>query len=124
MKYDLSMIMKKAWEIKKENVKNIFSECLKIAWAEAKNPVLKSEIELLKDYNVVLVKEADPAKNDMLFFMLNGNTLVVENTKRVYAGRDFNNVKVVVVIDCNGKRYKVCADGIKKMAFGKKQSNV
>lgn len=36
MKYDLKKIMKRAWEIKKENEKNIFSLCLKIAWAEAK----------------------------------------------------------------------------------------
>lgn len=36
MKYDLRKIMKRAWEIKKENSKNIFSLCLKIAWEEAK----------------------------------------------------------------------------------------
>lgn len=36
MKYDLKKIMKRAWEIKKENSRNIFSLCLKIAWEEAK----------------------------------------------------------------------------------------
>lgn len=36
MKYDLKKIMKRAWEIKKENSRNIFSLCLKMAWAEAK----------------------------------------------------------------------------------------
>ena len=36
MKYDLRKIMKRAWEIKKENSRNIFSLCLKIAWEEAK----------------------------------------------------------------------------------------
>ena len=36
MKYDLRKIMKRAWEIKKENSKNIFSLCLKMAWEEAK----------------------------------------------------------------------------------------
>lgn len=36
MKYDLKKIMKRAWQIKKENERNIFSLCLKIAWAEAK----------------------------------------------------------------------------------------
>jgi len=35
-KYNLSQIMKRAWEIKKENSNNIFSICLKMAWAEAK----------------------------------------------------------------------------------------
>ena len=36
MKYDLRKIMKRAWEIKKENSRNIFSLCLKMAWEEAK----------------------------------------------------------------------------------------
>lgn len=36
MKYDLRKIMSRAWEIKKENSRNIFSLCLKIAWEEAK----------------------------------------------------------------------------------------
>ena len=40
-KYNLSKIMKRAWEIKKENVKNIFSICLKMAWAEIKKGVNK-----------------------------------------------------------------------------------
>ena len=35
-KYNLSAIMKRAWELKKENEKNIFSLCLKMAWEEAK----------------------------------------------------------------------------------------
>lgn len=36
MKYDLRKIMKRAWELKKEDEKNIFSLCLKMAWTEAK----------------------------------------------------------------------------------------
>lgn len=39
MKYDLRKIMKRAWEIKKENSKNIFFLCLKMAWEEAKGRV-------------------------------------------------------------------------------------
>lgn len=35
-KYNKSMIMKRAWEIKKEDDRNVFSACLKMAWAEAK----------------------------------------------------------------------------------------
>lgn len=35
-KYNLSNIMKRAWEIKKENSRNVFGACLKMAWAEAK----------------------------------------------------------------------------------------
>lgn len=36
MKYNLTSIMKRAWEIKKENQDNIFAICLKMAWEEAK----------------------------------------------------------------------------------------
>ena len=36
-KYNLSNIMKRAWEIKKENSRNVFGACLKMAWAEAKS---------------------------------------------------------------------------------------
>lgn len=35
-KYDLSVIMKRAWELKKEDSNNIFSICLKMAWEEEK----------------------------------------------------------------------------------------
>lgn len=35
-KYDLSKIMKRAWEIKKMDKRNIFGLCLKIVWAEHK----------------------------------------------------------------------------------------
>lgn len=36
MKYNRKEIMKKAWEIKKENENNIFGLCLKMAWEIAK----------------------------------------------------------------------------------------
>lgn len=39
MKYDLRKIMKRAWEIKKENSRNIFSLCLKMAWEEVKEEI-------------------------------------------------------------------------------------
>lgn len=35
-KYNLSKIMRRAWEIKKEHTGNIFAICLKLAWEEAK----------------------------------------------------------------------------------------
>lgn len=35
-KYNLHKIMKRAWQIKRQDGKNIFSICLKMAWAEAK----------------------------------------------------------------------------------------
>ncbi len=48
MRYDLSKIMKRAWQIKKEDERNIFGLCLKMAWEEAKSPK-KSEKEILLD---------------------------------------------------------------------------
>ena len=35
-KYNLSNIMKRAWEIKRKNNENLFPLCLKMAWDEAK----------------------------------------------------------------------------------------
>lgn len=46
MKYDISKIMKRAWEIKNEDCRNIFGECLRVAWAEAK---AMDKIEALED---------------------------------------------------------------------------
>lgn len=34
-------IMKRAWEIKRENEKYIFGECLRMAWKDSKNPLKK-----------------------------------------------------------------------------------
>ena len=36
-KYNISKIMKREWEIKRENNENLFAMCLKFAWEEAKN---------------------------------------------------------------------------------------
>lgn len=48
MKYDRKEIMKKAWEIKKENEKNIFGLCLKMAWAIAKKEAEAEELPELQ----------------------------------------------------------------------------
>lgn len=34
----MSKIMKRAWEIKKEDINNVFGLCLKMAWEETKAP--------------------------------------------------------------------------------------
>ena len=39
MKRMLSKIMRRAWEIKKQDSRNIFSLCLKMAWGEVKSPL-------------------------------------------------------------------------------------
>ena len=48
MKYNLSNIMKRAWELVKK-IGMTISSGLKKAWEEAKNPVIKSEKEILID---------------------------------------------------------------------------
>lgn len=45
--FNLSKIMKRAWELKKENTDNIFGECLKMAWAEAKGT---DEVKITREY--------------------------------------------------------------------------
>ena len=58
-KYNLSEIMKKAWEIKKQNLKNIFSICLRMAWKEAKEGVImKEEIKRLVETYRIQEQEA------------------------------------------------------------------
>lgn len=47
MRYDMKKIMKRAWQLKSINSEYIFSECLKIAWAESKAEQ-KYKIELGK----------------------------------------------------------------------------
>lgn len=48
MKHDRKAIMEKAWEIKKENEKNIFGLCLKMAWAIAKKEAEAEELPELQ----------------------------------------------------------------------------
>ena len=44
---NLSKIMKRAWEIKKEDSRNIFGLCLKMAWEEVKNMNVDDELKEL-----------------------------------------------------------------------------
>lgn len=60
-KYNLSKIMKRAHEIKKENRNYIWSICLKAAWAEEKSH--KSEKEMLLDRLNAKVIEANSNDN-------------------------------------------------------------
>ena len=61
-KYNLSEIMKRAWEIKKQDSRNIFSLCLRMAWKEVKEmkedllDTLKTNLEAMAfgDYHINL----------------------------------------------------------------------
>lgn len=43
MRTTLQKVMNRAWEIKREDKRNIFAECLKMAWKEIKNTVKRME---------------------------------------------------------------------------------
>lgn len=64
MKYNIKAIMKRAWEIKKENKLNVFGLCLKMAWFEAKeanksimNKKIKELQIKIKKYNEKIEKK-------------------------------------------------------------------
>ena len=76
MKYDLKKIMSRAWEIKKENSRNIFSLCLKAAWKEAKEenklpkligtPKQEAWAEKLRERHLEIIRRELKKANDIL----------------------------------------------------------
>lgn len=80
-KINLSAIMKRAWEIKKEDSRNIFGLCLKMAWAEAKGEemgieeTVKANLEkmMYSDYHIHAGVEREVAtrkNNGKTFFVI------------------------------------------------------
>lgn len=59
-KYNLSKIMKKAWEIKKEDSRNIFALCLEMAWEQAKKESEETTMNL-KEMTIDELKELQKA---------------------------------------------------------------
>ncbi|MGN0464884.1 MAG: hypothetical protein ACI4F9_00875 [Lachnospiraceae bacterium] len=51
-KYNLSKIMKRAWRIKKEDNRNVFALCLKMAWEEEK-AIGNKKVNLEADFRIV-----------------------------------------------------------------------
>ncbi len=64
MKYDLRNIMKRAWEIKKQDDRNVFSLCLKQAWVEAKSQ--KGENKVVLEGSEKQVKWAEDIKSKVI----------------------------------------------------------
>lgn len=85
MKTMLSKVMKKAWEIKKENNENLFSLCLKMAWSIIRKGVNKV-VEL-----VGTEKQVAWAK-DIKANMINAISRFIENNKE----DDTTTVKLVI----------------------------
>ena len=57
MKYDLKKIMKRAWEIKKENSRNIFSLCLKMAMQETSAVYFIEQRKKIENYSIVIMSK-------------------------------------------------------------------
>ena len=63
MKETLKKVMKRAWEIKREDSRNIFAECLKMAWAEIKKVAKAGKIQIVE------IKQWFLRKMDTITFM-------------------------------------------------------
>jgi len=93
MKYNKKEIMKKAWEIKKENANNIFGLCLKMAWAIAKKAAEEKELpELQGSVKQIAcakdIREKIIAKLDMGNLLTNRGELMTEWAED-FMGRKF-----------------------------------
>lgn len=97
MKYNKSAIMTRAWELKKENTENIFGECLKMAWNEAKGLQVTSKKILYgrmtlkqKKFIFTLLKELESKNvkvhNNDLYFAGNGFDMYL--TSKMEASKD------------------------------------
>lgn len=97
-KYNLSEIMKRAWEIKKENESNIFAFCLKKAWSEAKvaNYLLDKGLKVweggsnkriyINDFSVVGIERFTPNpksfKKATMYYDLSNGRFYPSNVQR------------------------------------------
>lgn len=96
-KYDLSKIMKRAHEIKKENKNNIWSLCLKTAWNEAKNPVKEvvEEVIIPQFKSWFLDKNFDQNERYIINLAVIGDEMEIlkktEKAIRFRAHSDFGN---------------------------------
>lgn len=95
MKYNLKNVMNRAWEIKRQDSANIFSECLKMAWDEVHNSI-----------KVFLTSYKTPKGNSVEI------EIMVEHITRETSYADGWNVSV----PCSRYRYSVS-----KLIFNGKQ---
>jgi len=99
MKYNLSAIMKKAWEIKKENIKNIFAICLKMAWEEVKmsseNNVFvekcKTNEQIMKRINKMKVEDKKESYKEITKEMI--KKLIWDDVENYYMTKVKDNSK-------------------------------
>lgn len=74
-KYNLEKIMKRAWEIKKEDSRNIFGICLKMAWNEAR-----------KEENIIVKEET--TTNTLIETLIRNIEKMAYSDYHIHAGSD------------------------------------
>lgn len=124
MRYNLSAIMKRAWEIKREDSSYVFAICLKLAWAEAK---VSERIEELQEKGFSrwtkgnfdrlyinadkLGLEADHYKSGSIrsaYFQ--GEKISNSQAGRMFAAKTYVDVKTGRIHGTNGVLVKIAAN--------------
>lgn len=82
MRYNKSKIMKRAWQLFKSTVEN-FSECLKKAWAEAKEAVKIIVKYSIKDWFYNKLVEEKRSGNWIIYSTFGSEDVVKETEKAV-----------------------------------------
>lgn len=89
-KYNLSKIMKRAWELFRTTVKS-FSECLKKAWAEAKEAVKVTTRYQLKDWFYKKLVEEKRSGSWIVYGTFGKEDVLKETEKAVYVNMGVYN---------------------------------
>lgn len=102
MKYNKSEIMKKAWELFKtdDGIKVSFSQCLKLAWKQAKKAVVKAVNNVKKNIVITEIKQWFLRKMDAVSFMalesgiaVNDIVLEKETEKAIQISTEWNGYR-------------------------------
>jgi len=100
----LKKIMSKAWEIKKSNIKNVFSECLKMAWEFFKNPTIETSIQkvTVKSWFISNNENLTSQEKTAIKFEAYFGKVIKETEKAVQIlfSTDFGNVKLWTPKSC------------------------
>ena len=100
MKYNLSKIMKRAWEIKKMDKRNIFGLCLKIVWAEHKTEKIrfdfdeKTEVSLNIKGSEKQIKWGQDICNKAMTYLNDNIANMIEQTRKLNTEHFLGDIKV------------------------------
>lgn len=115
MKYNKSEIMKKAWELFKtdDGIKVSFSQCLKLAWKQAKKAVVKAVSNVKKNIVITEIKQWFLRKMDAVSFMalesgiaVNDIVLEKETEKAIQISTEWNGYRKMMWMPKSVVAYK------------------